>query len=258
MLHKDDQTKSESLTAIELGAKESCQRSFTSEQSSLSLASVIISMIISSFLRLLLKTLRWRVFEADKIRGREDWGEMGPRILVIWHNQQIPLPALYFKAKKSGFRGRVFALISQHRDGRLAADIVSRLGIESVAGSSTRGGRAALSELCKLVSEGHVAVITPDGPKGPIYKLKPGAIKLAQLSGAPVYPIAISAESKLSFKSWDRLFLPLPFSKAVFLVGEPFKVPAEITDAEFEALRQELENSLQATSKRAIKYFSAT
>lgn len=221
----------------------------------LSMRLVLASLVISSSLRALLATLRWRVFEADKIRGTDAWGEMGPRILVIWHNQQIPLPALYFKSKRAGFRGRVFALISQHRDGRLAADIVRRLGIESVAGSSTRGGRAALSELCKLVSEGHVAVITPDGPKGPIYQLKPGAIKLAQISGAPIYPIAINVASKISLKSWDRLFLPRPFTQAVFLVGEPLHVPAELNEDQFEALRVQLEKNLKLVSEAAQKHF---
>lgn len=224
----------------------------------LSRGATIISFVVSGILRALLATLRWRIFEFDKIRAESSWMEMGPRILVIWHNQQIPLPALYFRARRAGFRGRVFALISQHRDGRLAADIVSRLGIESVAGSSTRGGRAALSELCKLVSEGHVAVITPDGPKGPIYKLKAGAIKLSQLSGAPIYPIAINVKSKLSFKSWDKLFLPLPFSQSVFLVGEPLTVKCDLTEEEFEATRIQLEERLIAVSNAAQNYFKSS
>lgn len=228
----------------------------TPNPSPLSLGSTIAAFLISSILRLLLATLRWRVFEFDRIRGVDSWSKMGPRILVIWHNQQIPLPSLYFKARKAGFRGRVFALISQHRDGRLAAEIVRRLGIESVAGSSTRGGRAALSELCRVVSEGHVAVITPDGPKGPIYRLKAGSIKLGQITGAPIYPIAIGVKSKIRFKSWDKIFLPLPFSKAVFLVGEPLGVPEQLTEEQFEALRFKLETRLQSLSESAQKHVS--
>ena len=132
------------------------------------------------------------------------------------------MPFAFNKVRKHFKNNTPFVmLISQHNDGRIAADIVRKLGITSVAGSSTRGGKEALKALKVAIEEGNHVGFTPDGPKGPIYKMKPGAVRLAQLTNAPLYPMTISASNAYIFeKSWDKMLLPKPFSKVTFLVGQ--------------------------------------
>lgn len=140
---------------------------------------------------------------------------------------------------------KIYTLISAHQDGRLIAECVSWLGIDNVPGSSTRLGRGASRQLVKLIRSGSHVVITPDGPRGPLYVCKVGVIKLAQLTGAPIYPIAFSASSSWAFSSWDKMILPKPFSKIRYALTHPIRVPqGELTDAEVEEYRVKVEEGL--------------
>jgi len=119
-------------------------------------------------------------------------------------------------------------------------------GITSVPGSSTRGGVRALLMLAKVLKNGSHVAMTPDGPKGPLHEVKGGIIKLAQRTGAKIYPVAIIAENKWEFKSWDKMFVPKPFSRATFSMGNPLSIPPTITAAEFEDFTHELKTRLEA------------
>jgi lysophospholipid acyltransferase (LPLAT)-like uncharacterized protein len=145
-------------------------------------------------------------------------------------------------------------LISRHRDGRIIAKAVSWFGIGSVEGSSTRGGSEATLRLLEKLREKCVVAITPDGPRGPIYKPKDGAVKIAQLSGASIYPAAFSAEKYWKFKSWDQMILPKPFSRAVFVQGEPINVPADASEGELQRYSSMLESGLKAVTESADNF----
>lgn len=219
------------------------------------LKSFLIPRIGALILRALLSTIRWKVYEIEKIKGNNDWGSLGSRVIAIWHGHQILLPTLYFKSCRQGYKGKVYTLISKHRDGRIAADLIKQFGIESVAGSSTRGGAEALHELVKKVTDGNVAVITPDGPKGPIYKVKSGVVKLAQLTGAPILPVSYAVKNPIKLKSWDQMIVPKPFSIAVCLVGESISIPSDLTEAEFNLYLDKVEDSLNELKEKADNYF---
>ena len=138
-----------------------------------------------------------------------------------------------------------------HNDGRMIADAVKRLGVCSVAGSSSRGGKEALLQLKNLIREGNHIGITPDGPKGPCYSAKPGVVSLASSTGAPVCPVAYSASRYFQFGSWDKMILPKPFSKVVFVMGELLFIPASLSEEKFEEHRQRVEKALNEVMKQA-------
>jgi hypothetical protein len=166
-------------------------------------------------------------------------------IYAFWHNRLFLMPY--------ASRGRETAvLISEHRDGELIARTMTSFGLSSVRGSSTRGGGRALRKMPRLLKEGTDVAITPDGPRGPRYRVQPGVISLARLSGRPIYPLTFGAERFRAFSSWDRFQVPGLFSAGVFVWGEPLTVKR---GDDLEEKRLELEERLMEITRRADSRF---
>ena len=136
------------------------------------------------------------------------------------------------------------ALTSTSRDGELIAQFLGRFGIGPVRGSASERGSTALRELIRFLRRGCDVGITPDGSRGPCYEIKPGLVLLAQLSGRRIVPI--SFEYAWRTRSWDRFFIPKPFSRVTFVVGEPFDVVKTATPEAFEAERLRCERAIMA------------
>jgi len=136
-------------------------------------------------------------------------------------------------------------LISPSVDGELGAMMLRRFGAVIIRGSSTHTGARALRDYYQaLIRENVSPVITPDGPRGPRFKFKPGALLLAQMSGRPLLPLAYAA-SRAWLVKWDKFVIPLPFSRIAIAVGPPRYVP-RVTDAHaVQQLQQEMEAELK-------------
>jgi lysophospholipid acyltransferase (LPLAT)-like uncharacterized protein len=150
------------------------------------------------------------------------------------------------------------AIMASHsRDGELIRRMLTWLGYHVVRGSSTRGGAGGLKGLIDAVRKsGWNASLAVDGPRGPIYRVKPGILKLAQETQVPLVPGAAAASRRFIFKkAWNRCYLPLPFSRCAIVYGDPIWVPADATDEEFEALRQKLERTLWSLKEEAEALF---
>ncbi|WP_455377553.1 lysophospholipid acyltransferase family protein [Petrachloros mirabilis] len=196
----------------------------------------------ASVIRLLGRSMR------IETRGQEHVDRLyreGKRIiLAFWHAQQLMIPF--------GYRGHgSHVLISQHQDGEIIARIIAKFGHRAVRGSSTRGGAAALRELIRIARSGQDVVVTPDGPKGPAQVAKMGVIQLARATGMPIIPLTFGCSKKKHFASWDRFMLPYPFSRGLFLWGEPIMVSRELDDLGLEAKRLELETTLNRMTAAA-------
>jgi len=170
-------------------------------------------------------------------------------IPVYWHQHQLfcvkHLLALRGAGVKLGF------LISPSVDGELGAMIVRSLGAEVIRGSSTHTGARALRDYYQALSQGNVSpAITPDGPRGPPWKFKPGAILLAQLSQRPIIPMTYAASRAWKIK-WDSFVIPKPLSRIVILVGEPVYVAKGLDAAGLERLQLEMEGRLQSLYDQA-------
>ena len=165
-------------------------------------------------------------------------------IWALWHGRMfVPL----YAHRDQG----TCVLVSQHRDGELIARVLLSFGYNVVRGSTTRGGSRALAEMVRKARKGSAFAFTPDGPKGPARKVQPGVIYLAQRTGMPIVPVAGSAKRKKIFDSWDGFLLPMPFSRACVVLGEPLSVGRDLSAGALKALAKDLENRLNAATTAA-------
>jgi lysophospholipid acyltransferase (LPLAT)-like uncharacterized protein len=134
--------------------------------------------------------------------------------------------------------------------------VAQRMGGYVIRGSTTYTGARALRDFYMAVAKEKVSpLVTPDGPKGPRYVAKTGAVLIAQLAGKPIVPISYAGRRVFKFTAWDRFILPVPFTRVVLAVGEPIKVPKVMTPEELEAMQlrlQETLNRLFVTAQREL------
>ena len=146
-------------------------------------------------------------------------------------------------------------LVSPSKDGELFVRTMKYFDHETVRGSSSRGGRAALRELLSLCKEKEDIVLTPDGPRGPRHELKDGVVQLARMSGRPIIPVAFTCHRGHRFKSWDRFLLPYPFSRGVFSYGAPIYFDKqEGVDGFRIRLKEAMKTNQQQAEKRLESY----
>ena len=188
------------------------------------------------------RTIRWRV------DGWENW-ERATRdgqvpIYTFWHNRVFL--ATYFWQKR-----RIVVMTSQSFDGEYIARFIQRFGYGAARGSTTRGGVGAIVEMVRLMRAGLPTAFTIDGPKGPRYVAKMGAVLLAKKTGQPILPFTITPrrfwESK---KSWDRFQVPLPFTRTRVDIASPIYVPPDANDKVLEVKRDELQTALDELNRR--------
>lgn len=196
---------------------------------------------------LLYRTLRVKHLDYHKIK--EIYEKKQSSIWAFWHGQLLMMP---FILHPFPLWTRVI-LISQHRDGELITRLMAKLGYASVRGSKTRGGFGALRKILRLLREGKIFVITPDGPRGPRYQVKPNVIQIAKATGAPIFPMVFRAKPCKTFASWDAFIIPYPFSRAAYIWGDPLWISATATEEEMETARKALENYLSDLSAKAQK-----
>jgi lysophospholipid acyltransferase (LPLAT)-like uncharacterized protein len=162
---------------------------------------------------------------------------------ALWHNRLL---LISYVLKRFAPHRPGAGLISASRDGDLIAPLVERFGFQAVRGSSSRLGATGMLELVGILAAGRDVLLTPDGPRGPVYELGPGIILLAQKSGAPIQPINLEFSSCWRLNSWDRFILPRPFSKVRVIFGPLHHVKSTNTPEEFEAERVRVQDAMMA------------
>jgi hypothetical protein len=182
----------------------------------------------------------WRIRREGPDLAREARAGGRRFVAAFWHNRILGCCW--------HFRGMgVTVLISRHRDGEIIARIAERLGHRTARGSSTRGAVAGLKGLLDAAKEGDVA-ITPDGPRGPVYRLQPGLVDVAARTGHTVILIAWAADRAWRFASWDRFIVPKPFARIVFRQHET-NVSTGLDGAGLEEARARVEGELRALTR---------
>jgi hypothetical protein len=167
-----------------------------------------------------------------------------PYVLAFWHAKLL-YPLWAFRHLRPA------ALVSRHRNGELIARCAERLGVRCVRGASGGLGEEALLEAVRLVREGWSFGITPDGPLGPARTVKPGVVRLATSSGAPIVPLSWAARPRVRLRTWDRLEVPLPFARVAVVVGEPILAPGAGGRYDAERVRAVLEQRLTSLDDEA-------
>jgi len=174
-----------------------------------------------------------------------------PIIIAMWHGQHLMIHC----ACPPGMS--VSALISKSDDGEINAQILERLGVSPIRGSGgegfksrKRGGMAALREMLRRLAQGSSIALTADVPKvSRVAGL--GVVTLAQISGRPIYPVAVVSARRIDMNSWDRASVALPFSRGAMVLGDPITVARDATPEVLEAARCAVEASLNEVHARA-------
>ena len=195
---------------------------------------VMVPCIAALVIRTLVATLRFEdVFEPG---AHTPFEHEGAGIFVFWHR------ALLTSSVHFGGLAPVI-MISKSFDGELIARTAARLGYGNVRGSSSRGGGEGLLALHQAFNDGRIISLTLDGPRGPKYIAKAGAVKLAQLTGSPVHAFYVMPQRAWTLKSWDGFLIPKPFSRVV--VSYPRRV-------EFTADFDVMQAGVQAALDRSV------
>jgi len=161
----------------------------------------------------------------------------GTVLLCTWHQQFFPVIRYFQKYKIY----QPSIMISQSRDGEFIAGVANRSGWFTVRGSSSRGGRDAAKKMILRLKETRLGAHILDGPKGPIGQVKPGVILLALATDAVVVPFYVNAQKAWFFNSWDRFFIPKPFSQVEIQFGDIIHLERKKEEGEFEKQRKQLE-----------------
>jgi len=176
-------------------------------------------------------------------------------IFAIWH-QNLFAGIL----AQTGFR--YIVIVSKSADAEPVAFTCKLLGHLVVRGSSRKGsvdknGQAAKEEMIECLKVGHPGAVTVDGPKGPVFKVKPGIIDMAKKSGAWIVPYAVAPTTYWQFKSWDSFRLPKPFSKILISYGEPIKLNEECVSYEADLSKLEIAlNTLTVENQKKLTSWS--
>ena len=170
-------------------------------------------------------------------------------VLAFWHSRIFYIP-FYFGCESKKYS----ILVSPSGDGAIINGVLKLFGYSTVRGSTFQHGRRALIALARLVRKGSNAAMIADGSRGPARVAQPGSVYLAKLTGAPIVPLAFGAKNKKEINSWDRTIFPFPFSRANLVFGNPITVPRELTEAELEAKRAELESELNRITDLADRF----
>lgn len=212
----------------------------------------LAALLAGAILEIIWRTCRIRTDGEERLTSL--LREHNAVVPVFWH-QHLLICARYLvndsvAGLKPGF------MISPSVDGQAPTMLATMYGAHVVRGSgSYTGVRAVRGVHQAIVRDGISPAITPDGPRGPRFVLKPGAIFVAQIAGKPVVPVAFAAKTAWVLKTWDKFVIPAPFTRVCIAVGEPFFPAADLSgergDERMESARREVERSMLETFRRA-------
>jgi lysophospholipid acyltransferase (LPLAT)-like uncharacterized protein len=192
-------------------------------------------------IKILGSTVRFEVQGRENLEAIEQAGKIP--IYTFWHDR-IFLGTHFFR------RRGIVVMTSKSFDGEYIARFIQRFGYGAIRGSSSRGGAKALVEMIKALRRGVPMAFAIDGPRGPKYEVKPGAVMLAKKTGNPIMPFVIESKNFWQTKSWDQMQIPKPHTRAVTIIGEPIYVDENADDDAVKSKLDELQNSLDALVER--------
>lgn len=204
-----------------------------------SLNSEIFNDLVYRFIRMYSSTFRLTVKNEDEWVSYMNNG--GRVLLCVWHQQFFPA-IRYFK-KFQVYKPSL--MISRSSDGNLIAAVAQRTGWHPARGSSSSNGKTAMNQIIADLKESGLAAHIVDGPRGPMGKVKAGAIRIALEAEAAIVPFYIIADRAWYFNSWDKFFLPKPFANVTLRYGEMIRLNESETRKDFESARQLVENTMR-------------
>ncbi len=224
------------------------QRSRRDRSRLLELVLDVLAPLVVLLIRALWATYRFRVQGEEDVRRLVSDGR--PLILTCWHESIFVMAWYTVRLQRMG--ARVTYLVSPSRDGDLVVKVLDAIGATVVRGSATRSGVKALHGLYRAIRRDQGSpLLLCDGPQGPRHYCKPGSIMLGQLSGAHILPIGCWPQRAIRLRTWDRLYLPMPWTRVSVMLGEPYNVPSGLDGDAIEVERRALEARLEELTREA-------
>lgn len=209
-------------------------------------------LLASAIMEIIWRTCRIRIDGAERLSVLVR--EHRAVVPVFWHQHLLICGRYVIDGSVAGLKPGF--MISPSVDGQAPTMLATMYGAHVIRGSgSYTGVRAVRGVHQAIVKDGISPAITPDGPRGPRFVMKPGAIFIAQMAGKPVVPIAFAAKTAWLLKTWDKFVIPAPFTKVCIAIGEPFFPAADLDggrgDERMEPAQRELERLMLETYRRA-------
>ncbi len=209
----------------------------------------VASLLALATLRLLRATVTVEIHGGAELESC--WKSDQRVLMVFWHGRSIMVPFFYAGPGVS-------IMNSTHRDGEIITRVLAHFGIESVRGSSSRGAVVGALGLLRAFRRGRDLALVPDGPRGPAGVAKAGVAELALQTRAPVFPVAVSCSRAFRLHTWDRMMLPRPGARVVFVVGDPVRPLPERSGGGRSALeRGRLREGLRAELELRLRRVTA-
>ncbi|MCX7713528.1 MAG: lysophospholipid acyltransferase family protein [Chthoniobacterales bacterium] len=208
-----------------------------------------IALLAAALLKPLFKTLRISIHDPY---GFLTAPPSTPFLAAFWHNRILAITPAFLRFYPPNRKG-LSVLTSPSRDGEILAQVAARFGMNAIRGSSSKRGAIALRECLSHLRLGRDIAITPDGPRGPRYVLNPGIILLSSQTSIPILPIHANFSCAIRLKTWDKFYIPLPFSKInIKLLKLQFISPPS-DNSHFEAERKRIEALLSPHNHNATQ-----
>lgn len=173
--------------------------------------------VIFGYLKFVYFTSKWYFIWPNEISEKEINKEQG-LLLAIWHNRLAFAMYMYKNLQN------VYGLASPHSDGQLIITLIKKMNYKVIAGSTNRNAIAAVKEIIKLINQGNKVVITPDGPRGPIYKINSNITRIANKYRKKIIPTSCIGSKYFTLNSWDKMIIPKPFGKIIVVIGTPLQL----------------------------------
>lgn len=214
------------------------------------IANRVLAGVFTTAMRLIFRTLRLEMRTA--VPGTNPYAAAGVEryVYCVWHDS-IVMPTF------GGRHEHTVALTSRHADGSFVEQVLKLNSISSIRGSTNRITPGALRSLLRCLGQNHL-VVTPDGPRGPARQISPGITFLASRSGRAIVPTAFICSRPWRFRgTWCDLIVPKPFSRVLFLAGEPMHVPAHASAAELQHHAELLQQRMDLLNENAAESLQA-
>jgi lysophospholipid acyltransferase (LPLAT)-like uncharacterized protein len=202
--------------------------------------------------------LLWWSYRIEKVIGedisRRIVAEGAVSAPCYWHQHHLLCTSMIREWIRRGFRACF--LVSASVDGEVPGRIARAWGAEVIRGSANQTGALVLRDMRDVLRRGISIVTTADGPNGPKYEFKAGAILMARIAKVPLVPLACAAEKAWYLRRWDDFMIPKPFSRVVLAIGEPIIVPPDTPLDRIEEYRRSTQDaimSLMEESRRALE-----
>lgn len=193
-----------------------------------------VTRVVPFFMQLV---VRFIYFTNKKIYHHPKIDENESFIVSFWHGELLMQPFNYKKLKP---RGKVSAMISEHKDGEAITRTVEYLGIHSIRGSSSKGGAKVLISAIKEIKNGDDIAITPDGPRGPRHSIADGIVAISQKTNAKILLFNCKPTKYWQFNSWDKFIVPKPFGTLEFFISEPLDVSGLENEEAKELIKEQM------------------